>query len=165
MSLTTAGQILSVFLFSISVGALIGGPLSDRIGFWPVLSLGLGLLLGGQLLFPTVSGASLIAVVVLMGAAVGLTFPVAILMAQDVWPQGPAMAAAVIMGLGWAPGGIGASVTGWIADQSSLAAGFQALLPVPIIGLAAVLLYVVFLKQVNQKRSLETNRVVTSSSS
>ena len=165
LSLTTAGQILSAFLFSISVGALIGGPLSDRIGFWPVLVLGLGLLLGGQLIFLNVSGATLVGVIMLMGTAVGLTFPVAILMAQDVWPQGPAMAAAVIMGLGWAPGGIGASVTGWIADQSSLAVGFRALLPVPIIGLVAVLLYVIFLKQLNQKQRLKGDRVAAGSSS
>jgi FSR family fosmidomycin resistance protein-like MFS transporter len=162
MSLTSAGQILSVFLFSLSIGGLVGGWLSDRIGFWQVFALGMGLLLVGQWFFLHAVGFALIVSVSLMGAAIGSTFPVAILMAQDVWPQGVGLAAAVIMGFGWAPGGIGASVTGWIADNSSLAVGLQSLLPVPVVGLLCIFAYVFFLKQMNHKAASEAKNIVRS---
>ena len=77
-----------------------------------------------------------------MGILVGLTFPVSIVFAQEVWPRGVGLASALVIGLGWAPGGIGASVTGLLADKYSLTVGLHMLLLAPILGLVCMLMFV-----------------------
>jgi hypothetical protein len=85
----------------------------------------------------------------LVGALIGLSFPVAVLMAQETWPRGVGLASALVMGLGWAPGGLGASLTGLVADQYSLATGLQLLIFPPLLGLVCILTYAAL-----QRRSL-----------
>jgi len=137
----TSGQMLTVLLVSISAGTLLGGSLSDRIGRWQVLALSLGLLGPAQWLFMTASGPAQIPWLMLVGALIGASFPVSVVMAQETWPQGVGLASALVMGLGWLPGGIGASVTGLLADQTSLTAALGWLIIPPVLGPACALLY------------------------
>jgi FSR family fosmidomycin resistance protein-like MFS transporter len=109
-----SSQMLTVLLVSITVGTLIGGTASDRIGRWPVL---------------------------LIGVLIGSSFPVTVVMAQDSWPHGVGLASALVMGLGWLPGGIGASTTGLIADGSSLTTALLWLVIAPVLGLSFALMY------------------------
>ncbi len=62
-----------------------------------------------------------------MGALLGATFPVSIVMAQEAWPRGPGVASGLVMGLPWVAGGIGASITGLVADRSNLTLALQIL--------------------------------------
>jgi FSR family fosmidomycin resistance protein-like MFS transporter len=140
-SLAAAGQILFIMLVSVSVGSLLGGVLSDRIGRWPIVALSLGLLGPAQWLFLSTSGLLQAGLVGLLGILIGASFPVAIVMAQETWPRGVGLASALVLGLGWLPGGIGASVTGFIADQSSLALGLQSLIIPPVFGVICALGY------------------------
>jgi len=140
-SLTASGQFLAVMLVSVSVGSLLGGSLSDKIGRWQVVAASLGILGPAQWLFMSSEGLAQAGLVALMGVLIGASFPVAIVMAQEVWPQGVGMASALVLGLGWLPGGIGASVTGFIADQFSLAWGLQSLVIPPLLGLIFALIY------------------------
>jgi len=140
-SLAFAGQILSLFLLSISVGSLLGGPLSDSMGRWQVIVLSLTLLSLGQWLFVQVSIFWQILLAGGIGIMIGASFPVTIVMAQEIWPRRVAMASAMIMGLGWAPGGLGAWVTGRIADQTSLLVGLQWLAVPPLLGVGIALGY------------------------
>jgi hypothetical protein len=48
-----------------------------------------------------------------------------------------------VMGIGWWPGGIGASVTGWLADLSTLDAAFQTLIIPPFVGFLCMVAFVV----------------------
>jgi len=142
-SLAAGGQILALFLLSLSVGSLTGGPLSDRIGRWQVFAVSLGLLVPVYWLFMTAAGPWQIAILAGLGILVGSTFPVGLVLAQETWPARIGLASALVMGLGWAPGGLGASVTGFIADRYSLTVGLQTLIFAPLVGVASVLLYVV----------------------
>jgi hypothetical protein len=74
-------------------------------------------------------------------ALIGLSFPVGVVMAQETWPQGVGLASALVMGIGWAPGGLGASFTGFVADHYALATGLQLLIFPPLLGLACALGY------------------------
>jgi hypothetical protein len=55
----------------------------------------------------------------------------------------------MVMGLGWAPGGLGASFTGLVADHYSLATALHLLIFPPLLGLACILTYAVL-----QRRSV-----------
>jgi FSR family fosmidomycin resistance protein-like MFS transporter len=140
-SLVDSGQMLTVLLISISIGTLIGGTLSDRIGRWQVLALSLGLLGPTGWLFLTDSGSAQVGSLALTGALIGASFPVSVVMAQETWPRGVGLASALVMGLGWLPGGIGASFTGFVADQTSLSAALGWLIVPPALGLACTLMY------------------------
>jgi FSR family fosmidomycin resistance protein-like MFS transporter len=140
-SLTLGGQLLALFSIGTGVGSLAGGNLSDRIGRWQVMALSTGLLGPGVWLFLNASGLWQVIHVAVIGVLIGLSFPTAVVMAQETWPQGIGLASALVMGLGWAPGGMGASFTGFVADQSSLGVGLQLLIFPPALGLACILIY------------------------
>jgi len=141
ISLVVAGQILSLFLISISIGSLLGGPLSDAVGRWPVIVGSLLLLSLGQWFFVQAPIFWQVVLASGMGMMIGASFPVTIVMAQEAWPRGVALASALTMGLGWAPGGLGAWVTGRIADQTSLGLGLTWLAVPPLLGVVAALVY------------------------
>lgn len=140
-ALLTGGKMLSIFLVGAGVGSLSGGVLSDRIGRWQSLALCLGLLGPVHLLFLSASGPSQMALVALIGLLTGATFPVGIVMAQEALPDAVGIASGLVMGLGWVPGGLGASLTGLVADRYSLAAGLRLLALPAALGTLCILAY------------------------
>ncbi len=140
-SLAFGGQLLTLFMISVSVGSIIGGPLSDRVGRWQVVALSMIFLGATQWFFLQSPLAGQMVFAALMGIMIGVSFPVAIVMAQETWPAGVGMASALVLGLGWAPGGLGAWFTGLAADQFSLSIGLQFLIIPPLLGLMATLAY------------------------
>lgn len=141
-SLAMAGAALAVFMIAVSLGSLFGGTLADRFGRLPVITVSLALIGVGHLLMMRLSGAPQMAAVTLVGAMIGASFPVTIVLAQEAWPQKVGMASAIVMGLGWMPAGLGAWVVGRVADGSTLSAGLATLIIAPIVGLAAAGMYV-----------------------
>jgi MFS family permease len=87
------------------------------------------------------SGFAEWALAAFIGMLLGTTFPVSIVMAQETWPSGVGIASGLVMGLGWLPAGIGASVTGAIADRLSLEAGLRTLFVPALIGVGLVIVY------------------------
>jgi len=140
------GRMLAVMLFSIGIGSLVGGALGDRIGNWQVVMTSLFLLSPVYFLF--LNGAPAVQNVAIFGIGVliGSTFPVTIVMAIDAWPGRVGLASGMVMGLGWWPGGLGASFTGMLADQYSLLSSMQTLLFVPLLGATFVLVYALLLR-------------------
>ena len=130
-----------MLLISVSGGSLLGGIMSDKIGRWQVVALSMVLLSPTMWLFVTASGLLQVVAAGAIGVFIGASFPVTIVMAQETWPQGVGLASALVLGLGWVPGGIGAFVTGYLADQSSLDLGLQSLIIPPIMGLICMLVY------------------------
>ncbi len=160
-SLAFGGQMLSVFMIAVSLGSLSGGTLSDYIGRWQVLALSLGLLGPVHWFFITVTGFWQIVLIGVAGVLVGASFPVGLVLAQETWPGRIGLASALVMGLGWAPGGFGASVTGFVADQFSLSTGLQTLILPPVVGLGCVLAYGVRERreQIRKEWPLEESRL------
>ena len=148
-STTAAGQVLSLLLVSFSLGSLTGGPLSDMIGRWQVVGLSLAFLSLFQWFFLNSSGLVQLSLVVLMGVMVGASFPVTIVMAQEVWPRSVGLASAVVLGLSWAPGGLGAWLTGLIADGATLTTALQWLIAPPLLGVGAALIYGLLRRQIS----------------
>lgn len=140
-SIAFGGQVLAVFMIAVGVGSMTGGPLSDRLGRWQVVGISLALMTLAQWLFLNAPLFWQVILVAMMGITIGASFPVTIVMAQETWPSGVGLASSLVMGLGWAPGGLGAWFTGWLADQSGLAFGLQSLIAVPLLGVVGVLVY------------------------
>ena len=118
-------QVLFVLAGSLPAGAVLGGALSDRVGRWQVM------LAAALLLVPANAGllavgpgggpALLLPLTAAIGCLIGATYPVAIIIAQEAWPRNLGLAGGLIMGLGWLPGGVGASAVGMMADNVGLA--------------------------------------------
>ncbi len=140
-SLAFGGQILAIFMISVSVGSFVGGPLSDQIGRWKVVVGSLTILAVMLWLFTQVPIYGQVILASGMGIMTGASFPVAIVMAQEIWPRGVGLASSLVLGLGWAPGGIGAWFTGRLADQSTLTSGLQWLTLPPLLAVVAILIY------------------------
>ena len=139
--LAVASSIFSVLLVSLSLGSLSGGTLSDRVGRVPIILVSLILLGPLQWLMLNTTGVMQLASMSLMGVMIGATYPVTILMAQEIWPRATGLAGSLVMGLGWLPAGIGSWVVGLVADRSSLTTGLNTLIVVPLVGVTAVLLF------------------------
>lgn len=136
-----ASWLLSIFAFAIGGGAMLGGTASDRVGPWVIV-------VGSFLLIPIAfwfflqsSGLLQYIAIALIGIGIGNTYPTFILMAQDCWPQRAAVASGLIMGIGWAPGGLGSLFTGYLADQTTLTYSLAWLVVPPVIGLICVVVW------------------------
>ena len=140
-TLAQGSQMLSLLLFSLGIGSMLGGPLADRFSAWQVVFVNTLLIAPFYWLFLATTGPLQLFFLLLIGITMGTTYPTAILMAQDAWPRRTAFAAAAVMGWGWVPGGLGASFTGYIADQSTLDAGLSLLITPPLLGAICILAY------------------------
>ena len=140
-SLTASSRMFFLLQVCMGCGSLIGGALSDRVGRWQLLALSLGLLAPVVWFFVGAAGAWQWVLLGTMGILLGATFPVSIVMAQESWSRGVGIASGLAMGIGWLPGGVGASFTGYIADRFSLEVGLRALVVPALLGLVCVLGY------------------------
>ncbi len=140
-TLAQASWLLSLLAFSIGVGSMIGGLLADRVGAWIIVLSSFLLTAPAYWLFLSTFGLLQYISVVLIGICIGATYPTFLLMAQDCWPARTGTASGLIMGIGWAPGGLGASFTGYIADTVSLSYGLYLLLVPALVGLMFMLLW------------------------
>ncbi len=138
-----AAQMLFLLSICIGLGSLAGGTLSDRVGRWQVLIVCLALLSPLYWFYLNSSGATQALFLAGMGFSLGCTFPTAVVLAQEVWPRGLALAAGLVMGLGWWPGGVGTSVTGLLADRIGLDAALQWLLVAPVLGALCMAVFAV----------------------
>jgi FSR family fosmidomycin resistance protein-like MFS transporter len=138
IALESASLILTVFLASGAAAGLYGGHLSDKIGRKNVI-------IGSSLLFPLLSAFMLLAdgpwVWILAGAsgaALLASFSVTIVLAQELLPRYLGLASGLILGLGFGTGGLGAALTGYLADHFGLQTAFWILAagPLAAVGLA-----------------------------
>lgn len=138
-SLGSAAWPLVLLMGCVGAGSLSGGRLSDRIGRTRTVLGAALLMIPAHLVFVHAPPAAQIAAVAVLGAALGATLPVTIVMAQERRPHATGVAAGLVIGLGGLPAGIGASVTGVLADALSLRAALQWTVLAPALGALAVM--------------------------
>jgi len=148
LPIEVGGNMLVVLLASMGVGSVLGGALSDRIGRWQLFALAMGLVGPVALLFLASFGLIQWLLVGLIGMLIGAVFPVSIVMAQETWPKRIGVASGLVMGLGWLPGGIGASITGMIADRTNLTLALRSLMAPAAVGVVCILAYAVLRRSV-----------------
>ena len=154
-SLAVAGQTMFVFAAALGVGTLLGGALSDRLERWQLLAVCLVLLGPMTWILLQVPAGWQMPVVAVLGVLVGATFPISIVMAQETWPRGVGTASGLVMGLGWVPGGIGASLTGVLADRYSLTSALRLLVIPAALSAACILVYAMVRRSLPEPRPVE----------
>lgn len=139
----TVGQsqlCLFIFLASVAVGTIIGGPIGDRIGrrrviLWSILGiLPLTLMVPWLPLVPSVIAVSL------AGLILASAFPAMVVYAQDLMPQSTGMVAGLLFGLAFGIAALGAAGLGVLADQWGIVAVYRICAFLPLLGLVAFLL-------------------------
>ena len=151
-SVVYGGQMLFVLSLLIGVGSLFGGILSDRFGRWQVLLSSFAMLGPAYWFFISSGGGVQFIYAGAIGFLLGCTYPTTVVVAQEVWPRGMAMASGLVMGLGWWPGGLGATFTGWVADQMALETALEGLVVAPVLGALLMAAFAVALQR--RRRSL-----------
>lgn len=114
-----AGTFLTLFLMGGTIGGIVGGFTGDRIGHkrWTLWALGSSVFLVATFLLCQGNLYLSACLLILAGAAMQGTVPSSVVWAQKLLPGNAALAAGMMLGLSFGLGGIGAAITGALADK------------------------------------------------
>lgn len=133
LDLQKASLLLTVFLAGGAAAGLYGGHLSDRIGRRRVIIF-------SMLLYPIFTSLMIISsepwlwvLIAASGASLLASFSVTLVLAQELLPRNLGLASGLILGLNFGTGGLGAAVSGWLADQIGLPQTIWLLALIPIL--------------------------------
>jgi FSR family fosmidomycin resistance protein-like MFS transporter len=140
LSVASAQVYLFVFLASVALGTLIGGPVGDRIGRKAVIW---GSILGAvpfALMLPYANLFWTPILTVVIGATMASASSAIIVYGIDLVPGKIGTMAGLFFGLGFGMAGIGAAALGKIADITGIDTVYQVCAFLPLIGLLTVFL-------------------------
>lgn len=138
--LSAASQVLAIISLVSTLGVMVGGPVSDRAPRWAVIATALAvslpfyagiLLLQGNL--PLLAAAG-------FGFFSALAHPVLVAFGLEMMPERPGLASALMMGINWLIGAVGAALTGVLADFSGMQFALLLNTALPAIGLLTLAL-------------------------
>jgi FSR family fosmidomycin resistance protein-like MFS transporter len=136
----TAQLYLFVFLFSVAIGTLVGGPVGDKIGRKYVIW---GSILGVTPFTMLLPFANLFwtgVLTVVIGLVIASAFSAILVYAQELIPGNVGMVSGLFFGFAFGMGGLGAAVLGKVADVYSVQFVYSICAYLPFIGLLAVFL-------------------------
>ncbi len=128
---------LFVFLGSVALGTILGGPVGDRIGRKYVIWGSIVGVLPFTLLLPHANLLWTAVLTVPIGLILASAFPAIIVYAQELLPGRTGTVAGLFFGFAFGMGGIGAAVLGKVADSFGIDLVYQICAFLPIIGLLA----------------------------
>ena len=133
-----ASQILLfVFLGSVALGTILGGPVGDRIGRKYVIWGSIVGVLPFTLILPHANLLWTVVLTVPIGVILASAFPAIIVYAQELLPGRTGTVAGLFFGLAFGMGGIGAAVLGKVADSFGINLVYEICAFLPVIGLLA----------------------------
>lgn len=145
-SSTLGGELLAASALMGVVGNLLGGYTADRFSGWKVLALSLTVLTIALWVLVRAPLWALMPCMILIGMSQGATMPVPMVLARNIIPTRGGLAAALVMGVAWVPSGIGAGLTGIVADRSGLQSALEPLALYPLAGIVLILLFATLAK-------------------
>lgn len=140
LSLASAQVYLFIFLASVAVGTLVGGPIGDRIGRKAVIW---GSIIGAipfALVLPFASLFWTAVLTVIIGATMASASSAIIVYALDLVPGKIGTMAGLFFGLSFGMAGVGAAALGSLADATSIDTVYRVCAFLPLIGLLTVFL-------------------------
>jgi FSR family fosmidomycin resistance protein-like MFS transporter len=140
LSVASAQVYLFIFLASVALGTLIGGPVGDRVGRKAVIW---GSIVGAipfALMLPYANLFWTPILTVLVGATMASASSAIIVYALDLVPGKIGTMAGLFFGLGFGMAGIGAAALGRLADATSIDVVYHVCAYLPLIGLLTVFL-------------------------
>jgi len=140
VSVRTSQLLLFVFLFSVALGTIIGGPVGDRIGRKRVIWASILGVAPFSLTLPHVGLVGTVILTVFIGIILASAFSAILVYAQELVPGKVGMIAGLFFGLAFGIAGIGSAALGHLADRTSIEFVFSLCAFLPLIGLLTVLL-------------------------
>jgi FSR family fosmidomycin resistance protein-like MFS transporter len=140
LSTEAAQLLLFVFMASVAVGTLVGGPFGDRIGRKAVIWVSILGVLPFTLALPYVGLTMTAVLTVVIGMLMASAFPAILVYAQDLLPGRVGMVSGIFFGLSFGLGGVGAAAMGNLADHTSIEFVYKLSAFLPLIGLVTALL-------------------------
>jgi len=131
---------LFVFLASVAVGTILGGPLGDRYGRKLIIWVSILGAAPFTLLLPHVGLTLTMILSILIGLIISSAFSAILVYATELIPGKVGMIAGLFFGLAFGMGGIGSAILGWLADRTSIEHVFNICAYLPLIGIATGLL-------------------------
>lgn len=131
---------LFVFLGSVALGTVIGGPIGDRFGSKVVIWFSILGVLPFTLAMPFANLPVTIALSGIVGFIMASSFPAIVVMAQELVPGRVGMIAGIFFGLAFGIGGIAAAVLGVFADRYGIGFVYAVCAFLPALGLLTVFL-------------------------
>jgi len=136
----TAQYHLFYFLASVAAGALLGGPIGDRIGRKRVIWVSILGVAPFTLALPHVGPSLSVALTMIIGFMLASAFPAILVYAQELFPARIGTVSGLFFGLAFGLAGIGAAVLGQLADLWGIVTVYKLCAYLPLIGLLAVFL-------------------------
>jgi FSR family fosmidomycin resistance protein-like MFS transporter len=152
VSVWSAQVHLFVFLASVAIGTLAGGPIGDRIGRKYVIWFSILGILPFTLLLPHVDLFWTGVLSVPIGMILASAFSAILVYAQDLVPGKVGAISGLFFGVAFGMGGIGAAVLGHVADLTGIEFVYGLCAWLPLIGVLAALLP-------DQKRAAQRNAI------
>ncbi|MFB0935359.1 MAG: MFS transporter [Propionivibrio sp.] len=136
----TAQYHLFYFLAAVAAGALLGGPIGDRIGRKRVIWVSILGVAPFTLALPYVGPGLSVVLTMIIGFMLASAFPAILVYAQELFPGRIGTVSGLFFGLAFGLAGIGAAVLGQLADLWGIVAVYKLCAFLPLIGLLAVFL-------------------------
>ena len=140
VTVRNAQLLLFVFLASVALGAVLGGPIGDRIGSKYIIWFSILGVLPFTLLLPHANLFWTAVLTVPIGVILASAFPAIVVYAQDLLPGRTGTVAGLFFGFAFGMGSIGAAVLGKLADLIGLNEVYRLCAFLPVLGLLAALL-------------------------
>jgi MFS transporter, FSR family, fosmidomycin resistance protein len=140
MPLQTAQLYLFLFLASVAVGTLFGGPLGDRFGRKYVIWFSILGVLPFTLALPYADLFWTAVLTVAIGLILSSSAPAIIVYAQELIPGRTGTVSGLYFGLAFGIGGLGAALLGQLADLTDIQFVYHVCSFLPALGLLAVFL-------------------------
>lgn len=140
VSIRTSQLFLFVFLFSVALGTIVGGPVGDKIGRKRVIWFSILGVAPFSLALPHVGLVATAVLTVFIGMILASAFSAIIVYAQELVPGKVGMIAGLFFGLAFGSAGIGSAALGQLADHTSIEFVFAVCAFLPLIGLLTAFL-------------------------
>ena len=140
LSVQSAQTHLFYFLLASAAGAVLGGPIGDRIGRKPVIWVSILGVAPFALLLPHANLFYTTVLTIVIGLVLSSAFSAILVYAQELVPGKVGMISGLFFGFAFGMGGLGAAVLGILADHTSIATVYQAIAYLPLLGIIAILL-------------------------
>jgi FSR family fosmidomycin resistance protein-like MFS transporter len=130
-------HLLFIFLASVAVGTIVGGPLGDRFGRKIVIWVSILGVAPFSILMPHVGLGMTVALTVVIGLILASAFSAILVYAQELVPGKVGMISGLFFGLAFGCAGIAAAALGNLADHKGIEFVFNLCGYLPLIGLLA----------------------------